>query len=130
MSTDTIFSGFCTKIAAAFSSYPIAYSGMVFTPPASGLWLEVKPFYSGVTEYGLTNPAVERGFLRVMVCGRRGAGSIAALKLAEQVAAAFPKGTIFGGARQDERPSLSSVIEDGDKIIVPVTVSWRATRVS
>ena len=47
-----------------------------------------------------------------------------------KIAAAFPKGTIFGGARQDERPSISSVIEDGDKIIVPVTVSWRATRVS
>ena len=124
---------FSRLVIAAFPDFAtagkIAHIGVEFDPPASGQWLEIMPFNSGSNDYSIGNTAIERGFFRVVSGSRLGANNILRLEaLAEQVADAFPKGSKFGIAVTDERPSLSSVIISGDRAYIPVTIRWRTTR--
>lgn len=128
MTTVTIFKAIHDQIAAAFPSTYTIPAGVSAAAPSSGEWLEVRTNWIGSTEYAVGNLAVERGFFRVLVCGRLGTGLLPLQTLAEQVIAAFPKGSSFAGAVTDERPSLSGPTEDKDRLIIPVTIRWRATR--
>ena len=124
---------FSQLVIAAFPDFAtagkIAHVGAEFDPPADGQWLEIMTFNSGSNDYAIGSTAIERGFFRVVAGSRLGANNILQLEaLAEQIADAFPKGSRFGIAVTDTRPSLSGVIISGDRAYIPVTIRWRTTR--
>lgn len=130
--TADILDAFCAHIGATAQtlSLPVAYPGVAFKPPAAGGWIEVAAHWNGNEPYGLPNsgPSIELGFFRVLVCWRLGSGPMAAQSAAESVIAAIPKGSTFGPALTERAPSLSGAMADPDRIILPITVRWRATR--
>lgn len=130
--TTAIYDEFAIRLGALADGLglPVSYPGLHFTPPDDGLWLELLVFWNGNIPYGLANsgPTIDQGFFRVMVGYRHGAGLMPAQQLAELVIAAFPKGSTFARARVEQTPALSGPIQMDDKLFVPVTIRWRATR--
>ncbi len=59
------------------------------------------------------------------VCFRPGSGLVPGLDVAAQVVAHFAKGSVFGSVRVYRKPWASSVLEDPDRVMIPVTVMWR-----
>jgi hypothetical protein len=112
--------------------YPIAFHGIPFTPPASGVWLQVMIMPNEGIQQGIGNSAtvIEQGIYQVMACRRRVDGTITGgltpiQAAAEQVQAAFPRGKIISGlVRVQRAPYQSSIIEDDDRMMIPVTVPY------
>lgn len=130
--TADIYDVFATQAGAfaAAQGLTISYPGIHFTPPDTGSWLELIPFWNDGIDYGVatSGPTVEQGFFRLMVCCRSGAGLTAPQQLAEAVIAAFPKGSTFGPASTDGMPSMGGPFQHDDRVVIPVTIRWRATR--
>jgi hypothetical protein len=113
------------KISTAFY-VPIAYPGVTFTPPDKGHWLEVEIFENEPIEL-LANdaPVTPRGIIQITACTRNGKGMIELEKLANQVLAAFPKGTRFDGAiKAVKAPARRTSITDDDKLYMPVDIEY------
>ena len=114
--------------AAQFSPpLQVAYPGIPFTPPSAGPWLEASWMPNRSENYGISDdgPTLEQGMAQVMVCERPGQGLISTLDLDEQVIAAFNKGTMLGPVRVYVRPYAAAVLEEPERIAVPVTIPWR-----
>lgn len=106
---------------------PVAFPGVSFTPPASGRWLEVRWFPNETWTYGLqdTAPCVAlSGIGQVTVCERIG-GGLAGMDIAGEVVDWFAKGREFGAGRVEVQPWISSVLQEPDRTMYPVTVRWR-----
>lgn len=131
MSDDVIYNDFALKVlafAAEFSpGMRAGFPGVNFTPPSTGSWLEVRWFPNETQNYGLANdaPALMQGFGQVSVCYRPGGGIVAGLALAKLVIDAFPKGTIFEDVRVYRKPWVSSVLEQPQMVMHPVSIPWR-----
>ncbi|GGO89022.1 hypothetical protein GCM10011348_45800 [Marinobacterium nitratireducens] len=111
---------------AAFG-VPISWPGVDFTPPNSGHWIEVRLFENDPTSYGLANDAAEtdRGILQVSACGRPGKGLVGIDTLADQIKAAFPKGTrVSGSIKVTRKPSSAGDIVEGDRVKIPVSIYY------
>lgn len=106
---------------------PIAWPGIHFTPPDSGMWLEVKLFPNEPLDPSWNNDActLARGFFQVMVGYRPGTGQVAASRIADAVCAHFAKGTDLGPVRVLKKPWQSPELTDTDKIFIPVTIPYR-----
>jgi hypothetical protein len=117
-----------TFAAQLSPALPLSRLGITFDPPDSGQWLEIGAFPNGTQNYGLADdaPALHQGFFRVGCCTRIGLGAVKVLNLAGAVAAAFPKGTVLGPMKVQQPPSLGGVITQPDRLIVPVTIRYRA----
>lgn len=107
---------------------PVSYPGLPFTPPASGYWLEVQWFPNETQNYGIAfdGPSVLRGFGQVSVCTRPGTGLVKPMDLAGLVIETFDKGTRIGDALVYRKPWASSVIQDNERLMIPVTIMWQA----
>lgn len=131
MSDNAIYDTFATRVgqfAAQFSpAMQVGYPGVGFDPPSEGDWLEVKWFPNETQNYGLENdaPSLKQGFGQISICTRPGDGIVPSLTLAEQVIAYFPKGTVLDGVRVYRKPWASSVLEEPDKVSIPITIMWR-----
>ena len=131
--TPAIYDDFCLTVATFASGHspalPVSYPAVPFTPPDEGIWLEVVAIWNGNTNYGVaqSGPSVEVGMFRVLVMSR-GVGLVAPQEMAELVSDAFPKGSVFGTAMTDTAPEITGPIQHDDKLMIPVTVRWRATR--
>lgn len=129
-----LFLAFCAKIEAfaLLHSVPVAYPGVSFTPPPSGLWLEVLAFWNGGDDLGMAarSNAYDQGFFRVLVCSGTGQGFGPVMDMAELLRAQFPIDTRFGGARTERTPTLSGPTIDTQRKVgfVGVTIRWRAVR--
>lgn len=108
--------------------YPIAWPHINFTPPDTGIWLEVMVFDNDPLQDFLANdgPVLSTGFLQVTVFDRPGRGSLPADTAAQAVIAALPKGTRIGtSARVNRHPyRMSEDDTTGDKLTVPVTIPY------
>jgi hypothetical protein len=126
MGIESIHNGFCSIVATfgANNGVSVAFPGVSFTPPASGSWIEVAAFWADAEE--LIQASIERGFFRVMICARPNAGLPVAL--VQSFINWCPKGTTWAFARIDSAPRLGSAIVDPDRVIIPITVRWRALR--
>jgi hypothetical protein len=115
-----------TKIAAAGFTVPIAYPGVTFTPPDKGSWLEVEIFENEPVELTANDaPISARGIIQITACTRNGKGMIELETLANQVLAAFPKGTRFAGAiKAVKAPARRTSITDADKLYLPVDIEY------
>ncbi len=127
----TIYTAFCTALEAAALGYSIAYPGLDFTPPDGAHWLEVNYLPNEGIQDGLSNSAttIEQGIFQVNAMGRKGAGAgrgvISTQSVAEELQAAFPRGTLISGlVRVSRTPYQMSPIQQDDKIVVPVTIPY------
>lgn len=130
--TADIYDAFAVQVEgfATAQGLRVAYPGISFDPLNDKTWLEVQTFWNDGINYGMANsgPTVEQGFFRILVCRRPGAGLMDPQAVAESIVRAFPKGSQFGPARTERAPSLSGPVQSDDKMVIPVTIRWRATR--
>lgn len=126
MTLEAIHDGFCqiVKSFGANQGVGVAEPGINFRPPEFGPWVEIAAFWSDAEE--LLQLSVERGFFRVMICDRSNVGL--PVSLAQSFVNWCPKGTTWEGARIDSAPRLGSAIIEPDRVIIPITVRWRAIR--
>lgn len=131
MSNSPVYDDFAEKVStfAAGLSPPlgVAFPGVGFTPASEGAWLEVRWFPNETQNYGLADdaPSLSQGFGQVSVCYRPGDGIVDGLALADAVIAAFPKGTILEDVRVYRKPWVSTVIEQPQLVMHPITIPWR-----
>lgn len=131
MSDDAIYDAFATQVgefaAQLALPLPVSYPGIVFNSPTEGAWLELRWFPNETQNYGTADnaPSLLQGFGQVSVCCRPGKGIMAALATVRQVIAYFPKGMELDRVRIDRKPWASSVLEQPDRVEIPVTIPWR-----
>lgn len=123
-----IFQALSTTLNASGLGYPVAWPGVDFTPPATGVWLEVLFFPNQPLDPTLSSAGIiPRGFLQIEACTRPGGGIQSAQEAAEAVLAVFPKLTSISGlVRVYQTPYAAAPLVDGDRISVPVTISYSA----
>jgi len=107
---------------------PILYPGIQSEPPQTGMWLQPGVFPNEPDDIAWDDDACvdTRGFFQILVYFRPGQGLIAPSELADALIAFFPKGSDLGPVRVLKRPWQSpAVTEDGSKLFIPVTVSYK-----
>jgi hypothetical protein len=128
----TVYSAFAEALNTFATQHSpplaVAYPGVHFEPPSTGLWLEMRWFPNTTRDYGVGNegPSLHQGIGQVSVHGNAGAGVPPMIELADEVIAAFSKGTTLGPGIVDRKPWQSAVLIEGGQVIVPVTVRWKA----
>lgn len=129
MSDTAIYDAFAGLVGAFAASIglPCSYPGISFTPPTSGSWLELQWFPNQTQNYGMEDdgPSLMQGFGQLAACYRPGAGIMVGTQLTDQIIAAFAKGTTFAGMRVYRKPWTSTIIQDPDRDMHPVTIMWR-----
>lgn len=129
MSNTAIYDAFAGHVGefAAAIGLPCSYPGLGFTPPANGPWLELQWFPNQTQNYGMgyDGPSLLQGFGQLSACYRPGGGIIVGTKITDQIIVAFAKGTAFAGVRVYRKPWTSSIIQDPERIMHPVTIPWR-----
>lgn len=120
------FAGLVGEFAGAIN-LPCAYPGRGFTPPTQGPWLELQWFPNQTQNYGMDDdgPSLLQGFGQLSTCYRPGGGIIVGTTITDQIIAALAKGTTFARVRVYRKPWTSSIIQDPERIIHPVTIPWR-----
>lgn len=132
MSLTAIYEAFAERLTLFAGEYspalPVAYPGIAFTPPDGGVWLQLRWFPNETSNYGVQNDggSTLQGFGQVTVCSRP-QSIVAALEVADSCVAYYAKGTTLASAKVERPPWASSVLEEPDRIMVPVTVRWRGT---
>lgn len=119
---------FMAAVAADFPSVPVSYPDVNFTPPGSGFWLEVSVLRNVEANQPLANrPGIAQGVLQITVCGRSGGGILRFRPLLNQIRAAYRKGRAFAsGHRISDNPTELSPLVEGDKTMLPVSMSYSA----
>jgi hypothetical protein len=122
-----ILTGALSRMDSYATSLPIAWPGVNFTPPQSGMWFEVRHFPNEPNSFGYGDDAKQdfRGFLQVSVFGRPGGGIVGLTEEAEGIVAHFPKGQTIGPAVVRQRPYVSPAIYEDNFIQIPVTIPYR-----
>lgn len=108
-------------------NYPVAWPGVNFTPPTSGVWIEASFLPNSPIDEGIPNDSavVPRGIFQINVNTRPGSGMVGITTAAELVQSEFPKGTMLAGfVRISQHPYLMSPITEGDRITLPVTIPY------
>lgn len=122
----TAFAGLAAQFAAA-QGLACSFPGVGFAPPAAGEWLELQWFPNETQNYGMADdgPSLLQGFGQLSACYRPGAGIVGGTELTDVIIGAFGKGTTFAGVRVYRRPWTSSIIQDAERVMHPVTIPWR-----
>jgi len=108
----------------------VAYPGIAFTPPATGMWIELAWIPNTADEPWLDNDAqvVERGIFQIGICDRLGVGEFPLNRAADAVIEHFRKGTkMVSGpvtVRIEQRASSEPAISYDTKIMTPISVRY------
>lgn len=129
MNDTDIYDAFAELVVsfATAQGLPCSYPGLGFSPPATGPWLELQWFPNQTQNYGMDDdgPSLMQGFAQLSACYRPGSGIMVGTAITDQIIAAFAKGTTFAGMRVERKPWTSSIIQDPQRIMHPVTIRWR-----
>ena len=128
MATDKdILTGALNRMSGYTTPLPIAWPGVNFTPPQSGMWFEVRHFPNEPDHFAYDDDAKQtyRGFVQVSVFDRPGGGIVSATEEAEGVAARFAKGTALGPVLVSRKPYVSPAVYQDNLIQIPVTIPYR-----
>jgi hypothetical protein len=122
-----IIKAFFTAVNDFDSCLPASYSGVDFTPPDKGLWVEVKAFPNEPENisWDADGQQVYLGFMQVSIYFRSGAGIIDASEKADKIIEYFAKGKDLGPVKVERRPFTGPVIADDDYLFIPVTIPYR-----
>lgn len=114
---------------------PIAMPDVSFDPPTDddgGLlpYLEAGYFRNAPAWEGLAEGVLDQGLLVVSVVWPKGRGVVRMNEAAQQVADHFPKGLQLASGETRVKiyrePVIASPLNEGDKTIVAVSISWVA----
>lgn len=122
-----IYQAFIDKINTEFGGdFSISYEGYSFTPPASGVWLELKHFpNTGVDQSLASNTVLAQGIFQVTAKSRKEKGIMHIQNTCDLVAAEFPKNTVIAGTcRVSAVPYQSSPLTEDDRISVGLTIPY------
>ncbi|MBO9766516.1 MULTISPECIES: phage tail terminator-like protein [Xanthomonas] len=129
MSNTAIYDAFAGLVGAFATAQglPCSYPGLAFTPPTDGAWLELQWFPNETQNYGMADdgPSLLQGFGQLSACYRPGGGIMVGTRITDQIIAAFAKGTNFAGMRVYRMPWTSTIIQDPERHMHPVTIMWR-----
>lgn len=103
---------------------PVAWQSVAFTPPASGIWLEVT-LLPADTVSGSLAAGEWKGAFRVNVFGRSGSGSSAVESVAQSIAGHFPAGLDMDGVKVPRPPSVGRGSSDEGLYMVPVSIRYQ-----
>lgn len=78
-------------------TYPVSYPGFNFTPPSSGVWLEVEFFPNTGLDNGLryADTVIPQGIYQVACVSRPGAGLDAIHAAADEIRSLYDKGKVL-----------------------------------
>lgn len=122
-----IYTAAITLLNSAALGYPVSYPGYNFTPPSSGVWLEVEFFPNTGLDNGLryADKVVPQGIYQVACVNRPGAGLDAIHAAADKVRALYAKGTTLTGRVRVIREPYDMELETmDDRLMVVVTVEY------
>ncbi len=122
-----IYQAFIDKMNTEFGgTFSISYEGYSFTPPASGVWLEVKHLPNNGIDQSINGSGVlAQGMFQVNVVNRKEKGIISLQNVAELVQVAFPKASnITGLCRVSRAPYQSTPLTMDDRLIIGVTIPY------
>ncbi|WP_115560017.1 phage tail terminator-like protein [Xanthomonas arboricola] len=129
MSDTAIYDAFAALVGtfAAAQGLLCSYPGISFTPPTAGAWLELQWFPNQTQNYGMADdgPSLLQGFGQLAACYRPGNGIMVGMRITDGIIAAFDKGTDFAGVRVYRKPWTSTIIQDPERHMHPVTIMWR-----
>ena len=129
MNDTEIYTAFADLVSAfaAAQGLRCGYPGLGFTPPTSGSWLELQWFPNQTTNYGTEDdgPSLLQGFAQLSACYRPPKSIVTGTAITDRIIAAFGKGTTFAGMRVYRKPWVSSIIQDPERVMHPVTIMWR-----
>lgn len=106
---------------------PIAWPGIKFVPPDSGIWLEVLYFPSESENYawGADGCVNAKGFFQINVCYRPNVGQIQPSATADLIIAHYPKGYfLVGNVGVFKKPWQSPAVTDSAKLFIPVSIPY------
>ena len=107
-----------------FLSLPVAYPGKKFTPPVTGLWLEMS-LASNDLQPDITGTHVaRRGIWQINACGRPDKNPAALYAVADSIAGIITKGESEGVLTITQNPAVGSLIELDDRVILPITITY------
>lgn len=111
---------------AASEGVPVAYPGVEFSVPSSGLWLSIDWVPNRPAEYGISNdgPSMDRGLAIIAANGEPGIGLMPVLTLAEKARQAFGKGTRFGAMKVYTKPAITVLPPEPHRLSAIVTAQW------
>lgn len=122
-----------SSLAIGSPPLPIAYPDIPFDPATqslAGKYLQAGYFRNTPAFEGLSSGVLDQGVLVVSVVFPKSGGVIAINQAAQFVADHFPKASALknGSTRVkiSKEPVIGSPLQEGDKTIVAVTVSWVA----
>lgn len=104
----------------------IAWPGIKFVPPATGMWLEAS-FFPSETENVVWNADGcynAKGFFQICVFYRPGIGQIKPSAVADLIIDNFPKGSFIGNVGVYKKPWQSPAVTLSDKLYIPVTIPY------
>jgi hypothetical protein len=122
-----IYMAAITLLNNAALGYPISWPGFNFTPPSSGVWLEVSFFPNEGIDNGLaySDTVVPRGIFQVACVDRPGRGTASIHAAADQIRALYAKGTgLIGSVRVIREPYDMELETEGDRLMVVVSVEY------
>ena len=110
---------------------PTAWENKNFTPPAGQVYVAEALLPNETLSVGVSSTSSDNfgGIYQVLVHAPAGAGKGAAVTVAEQVVAAFPKGAslTYGGVTvRILRASQNPALMNGDRYAIPVSITYRA----
>lgn len=111
-----IYTALITILNNAALGYQVSYPGYNFTPPDSGVWLEVMFFPNRGIDYdtGNTDEVTPQGNFQVMVHDRPGSGVTTIDTAVQEVMATYPKGTRIEGNVRVYRPAYVNELDPED----------------
>jgi hypothetical protein len=117
---------FFERMEAGNYGLPIAYPAVDFTPPNTGLWLEVKVMRNTGLDDGIAfdSGKIEQGMFQINVCGRPNKGVIVLTNKAQDIIGTFPKGSLIGGVYLNRWPYLMQPIYSDDRVTLPITLPY------
>lgn len=109
----------------------IAWEDVAFTPKTGQAYLQVHQLRNTPVDESITQDMRrDRGILQVTVVHPAGQGKVAALNLANKVAALFPLGleldTGAGTVVTTSHPAIASGYPDEGWYRVPISIYWKA----
>lgn len=128
MTTDTqIFDALSSALDDSALTYPVQWPGVKFTPPDSGVWLELffQPNADIDNGLGYNDETIPQGFLTIMVMTRPGSGIVGLMTAIDELRDIYTKGLILSGlVRIVRKPSLLDFEPEPDRIGVGLSIEY------
>mgnify|MGYP003592277724 CR=1 FL=1 len=113
-----------TKLAA-LGAITVAWPGVPFTPPASGVWYKPAILPGGVDVAGGVGGSVhQNGDFQVSVFAPAGTGTTALHAAADALVAHFDRVLLASGFLHCGVPEIGPLLQEADWLQLPVTVPY------